>query len=38
MTQLAIFTKKERRSFDSSPIFNADDRALYFSLVNIVSC
>ena len=34
MTQVTILTKKESRSFDSPPQFNADDRTHYFSLAN----
>lgn len=32
MTKLVILTQTERRRFDSPPIFNANERALYFSL------
>ena len=34
MTKLTILTPKERRQFDSPPLFNADNRAHYFSLAN----
>jgi len=34
MTKLVILTQSERRRFDSPPIFNANERALYFSLNN----
>lgn len=34
MTKLIILTQNERRRFDSPPMFNAHERALYFSLNN----
>lgn len=34
MTKLTILTSKERSLFDLPPIFNADDRACYFSLTS----
>src|SRR3989338_3729918 len=34
MTKLTILTPKERRQFDSPPLFNADNRAHCFSLTN----
>ena len=34
MTKLVILSPSERKRFDAPPKFNADDRALYFSLSN----
>jgi hypothetical protein len=34
MTKLVILSSSEQRRFDAPPKFNADDRALYFSLSN----
>lgn len=34
MTKLAILTPNERRRFDSPPVLNTEERALYFSLSN----
>jgi hypothetical protein len=34
MTKLVILSQTERRRFDSPPMFNANERALYFSLNN----
>lgn len=35
MTKLVILKPNERRRFDSPPLFNADERSLYFSMNNV---
>lgn len=34
MTKLAILSPKERTQFDNPPIFNAEERTIFFSLTN----